>query len=60
MIVGNYEDDKEYKIVAMIMVEGGLNSAISDSNVPGFLVKKAGISNGRHSGLFSNKENVNL
>lgn len=39
MIVGNYEDDKEYNIVATLIVKGGMNTAVADKYIPGKLVK---------------------
>lgn len=40
MIVGNYEDDKEYNIVATLIVKDGMNTAVADKYIPGKLVKK--------------------
>lgn len=40
MIVGNYEDDKEYIVVATLLVKNGMNTAIADKKVPGRLIKK--------------------
>lgn len=40
MIVGNYEDDKEYNIIATLMVKDGMNTAVADKCIPGKLVKK--------------------
>ena len=40
MIVGNYEDDKEYSIVATLIVKDGGDTAIAHKYIPGRLVKK--------------------
>lgn len=40
MIVGNYEDEKEYNIVATLIVRDGMNTAVADKYIPGWLVKK--------------------
>lgn len=40
MIVGKYDDDKKYNIVATLIVKDGMNTAIADKYIPGTLVKK--------------------
>lgn len=40
MVIGKYEDDKEYEVVATIIVSGGMNTAIADAKVPGRFIKE--------------------
>lgn len=60
MIVGNYEDDKEYSVIATVIVKDGMNTAISGDNVPGRLVKKLESVMAEIGDYVSERENMNL
>lgn len=60
MIVGNYEDDKEYNIVATLIVKDGMNIAVSDKYIPGKLVKKLESVMAEIGDYVSERENMNL
>ena len=60
MIVGNYEDDKEYNIVATLIVEDGMNTAVASKYVPGKLVKKLESVMAEIADYVSERENTNL
>lgn len=46
MIVGNYEDDKEYNIVATLIVKDGMNTAVADKYISGETREKIRVCNG--------------
>ena len=60
MIVGNYEDEKEYNIVATLIVKDGMNTAIADKYIPGRLVKKLESVMAEIADYVSEREIVNL
>lgn len=59
MIVGNYEDDKEYNIVATLIVKDGMNTAVADKYIPGKLVKKLESVMAEIGDYVSERENMN-
>lgn len=60
MIVGNYEDDKEYNIVATLIVKDGMNTAVAVKHIPGKLVKKLESVMAEIGNYVSERENTNL
>ena len=60
MIVGNYEDEKEYSIVATLIVKDGMNTAIADKYIPGRIVKKLESVMAEIADYVSEREIVNL
>lgn len=59
MIVGNYEDDKEYSIVATLIVKDGGDTAIAYKYIPGRLVKKLESVMAEIRDYVSERENTN-
>ena len=60
MIVGNYEDDKEYNIVVTLIVKDGAANAVASKYVPGKLVKKLESVMAEIGNYVSERENMNL
>ena len=60
MIVGNYEDDKEYNIVATLIVKDGMNTAVAAKYIPEKLVKKLESVMAEIGDYVSERENMNL
>ena len=60
MIVGNYEDDKEYSIVATLIVKDGVDNAVAAKYIPGKLVKKLESVMVEIGDYVSERENMNL
>lgn len=60
MIVGNYEDDKEYTIVVTLIVKDGKDTAVSDKYIPGRLVKKLESVMAEIGDYVSERDNMNL
>ena len=60
MIVGNYEDDKEYNIVVTLIVKDGADNAVASKYVPGKLVKKLESVMAEIGDYVSERENMNL
>lgn len=60
MIVGNYEDEKEYSIVATLIVKDGVDTAIAHKYIPGRLVKKLESIMVEIADYLPERENMNL
>lgn len=60
MIAGNHENDKEYTVIATVIVEGGTDTAIAYKRVPGSLINKLETIIAEIKKYISERENNNM